>query len=318
MLLILGVADQEAALLYPRKDSLQSWIDHPESSCPAVQDIPANLLTGVATLLSRAAQKAAAKNSNTTEGTTATETSQSLPADQTSRQGAIASAVSRALCILNRIMVATQAVGGISALHSTHYLQRSEDEGVVALMGSSNKRKKTGNGNSSNNPSSSSSSKSAWSSRILIVQASEDRARDYNAMMNCAFCASQQKVVIDGLFLKTDSPNTPDSSPFLEQVCDLTNGVYLAPSGVAQIGGALTEVLISVFLPSVDCRPYLQLPGLNKVDFRARCFETAEMVDLAYVCNQCLSIFKQNPAKSGVAIPRCPTCQARIITLAGK
>ncbi|KAL7562245.1 hypothetical protein ACA910_004052 [Epithemia clementina (nom. ined.)] len=317
VLLIMGVADQEAALLYPRKDSLQQWIDHPESYCPSVHDIPANLLTGVATLLSRAAQKASAKNarqSASTQGTTdgASGAIASGPADKTSRQGAIASAVSRALCLLNRIMVATQAAGGISALHSTHYLQRTEDDGVVALMGSSSKRKKSGGDNDS------SPSRSAWSPRILIIQASEDRARDYNAMMNCAFCASQQKVVIDGCFLKTDEPNKPDSSPFLEQVCDLTSGVYLATSGAAQIGGALTEVLISVFLPRIDCRPYLQLPGLNKVDFRARCFETAEMVDLAHVCNQCLSIFAQNPAKNAGPEPRCPTCQARIISSADR
>ena len=320
-LLILGVADQEAALLYPRKDSLQQWIDHPESYSPAVQDISENLLSGVATLLSRAAQKASVNlqsqqtattqhgEENTTASTGRTAAA-AAPADQASRQGAMASAVSRALCILNRIMVATQTAGGISALHSTHYLQRTEDEGVIALMGSSS---------SNNNASKSKKSPrslSAWSPRILIVQASDDRARDYNAMMNCAFCASQQKAVIDGCFLKTDAPNSAASSPFLEQICDLTGGVFLAPAPVAQIGGALTEVLLSVFLPRVDCRPALQLPGLNKVDFRARCFETGEMVDLAHVCNQCLSILAQNPAKNGGPDPRCPTCQARIISAA--
>ena len=307
VLLILGVADQESALLYPRKDALQQWLDHPESYCPAVQEIPEQLLTGVATLLSRASQKASAQQQQAQqqeEDGSNNNRHNNGTANQNARQGAIASAVSRALCILNRIMVATEAGGGISALHSTHYLQRTEDEGVVALMGNNNKRSKKSDSSHTNKSAS-------WSPRILIVQASEDRPRDYNAMMNCAFCASQQKVVIDACFLKTDAPHRADSSPFLEQVCDLTNGVYLAPSGAAQVGGALTEVLVSVFLPGVECRPNLQLPGINKVDFRARCFETAEMVDLAWVCNQCLSIFATNPSTQQTE-PQCPTCGARI------
>jgi len=98
------------------------------------------------------------------------------------------------------------------------------------------------------------------------------------------------------------------SSAFLEQACDLTGGVFLAPSGAAQVGGALTEVVYSVFLPPLGCRPSMNLPTLNKVDFRARCFETAEIVDMAYVCNQCLSIFSNKP-KAG----HCPTCSAKII-----
>ena len=74
----------------------------------------------------------------------------------------------------------------------------------------------------------------------------------------------------------------------------------------AQVHGALAEVFLAVFLPPVPCRTALHLPALNKVDFRARCFETAETVDMAFVCNQCLSIFKVKPQS------KCPTCQANI------
>jgi transcription initiation factor TFIIH subunit 3 len=48
------------------------------------------------------------------------------------------------------------------------------------------------------------------------------------------------------------------------------------------------------------------LPALTKVDFRARCFETADIVDQAFVCNLCLSLFRDRPSD------RCPTCDAAI------
>ena len=84
--------------------------------------------------------------------------------------------------------------------------------------------------------------------------------------------------------------------------------MYSAPSGMAQVGGALTQVLLSVFLAPVPCRTVLNLPALNKVDFRARCFETGATVDQAFVCNLCLSIFRNRPSA-----PYCPTCQAKIV-----
>ena len=131
-------SDQETAILYPRKDALQQWLDHPESYTAAVHNIPSNLLSGVAELLSRAAKKAAARlqaldNDNGADVNSSTKTS--TAADQNSRQGSMSSAVSRALCLLNWSMVATQATGGISALHATRYWQRTEDDGVLALMG---------------------------------------------------------------------------------------------------------------------------------------------------------------------------------------
>jgi len=89
-----------------------------------------------------------------------------------------------------------------------------------------------------------------------------------------------------------------------EQACDRTNGLFLAPPGPAQALGALTEVLTTVFLSPLSVRNNLNLPLLQKVDFRSRCFETGETVDIAHVCNQCLSIFKNKPNEN------CPTCGA--------
>ena len=208
------------------------------------------------------------------------------------RQAAIAAAFSRALCLTNRFLVAAKSAVGLSALSEDRFLQRSDGEGIAALMGGSGGHKKKKN-----------TAQSAWSPRIMIIQASEDRGPDYNAVMNCAFASVKHQITVDGCFLTTGKPA---SSAFLEQVCDLTGGVFLAPSGAAQVGGALTEVFLSVFLSPLHARNHLNLPALNKVDFRARCFETGNMIDMAVCCNQCLSVFSSKPKQ------RCPTCQASI------
>lgn len=270
-LLIVAVADNECAVVYPRKDQLAVWLEATDAYTPDTRRIQPDLTTAVYELIERAAAKAAVNQ------------------DPANRQAAMASAFSKALCLINRFLVAAKS--GVSALHTAHYMERVDDEGVIAMGAGKKKKKQT---------------TSAWSPRILLLQASDDRSRDYNAFMNCAFSACKLGVTVDGCFLTASGGNK--TSPFLEQACDLTGGVFLAPSGAAQVGGALTEVLFAVFLAPISSRHSLNLPALHKVDFRARCFETSETVDMAFVCNQCLSIFKNKPTS-----PHCSTCQARIV-----
>ena len=255
---------------------MAEWLEHPDSYQPNRQVLEGQLAEGVADLVERAVARAETKNRGAVH----------------LRQAAIAAAFSRALCMINRFLVAAKSNIGLSALSEDRFLH-SDGEGIVALMGSSGGGKKKKN----------SSAQSAWSPRIMIIQASEDRGPDYNAVMNCAFAAVKHQITVDGCFLTTGKPA---SSAFLEQVCDLTGGVFLAPSGAAQVNGALTEVFLSVFLSPLHARNHLNLPALNKVDFRARCFETGNMIDMAFTCNQCLSVFSNKPKG------RCPTCQATI------
>ncbi|KAL7437945.1 hypothetical protein ACHAXH_003298 [Discostella pseudostelligera] len=216
---------------------------------------------------------------------------------------AIASALSLALCTINRFMVASHA--GVSALANNASLasRYKDDEGVLALIG----------GGGSSNDASSSSKQShtrghnALSPRALIIQASPDRTSDYNALMNCAFASIKSEIVIDGCFIPSGMKDDETSSPYLQQLVDQTGGVYLSvPSGAAQIGGAFSEVLLSVFLPPPQMRHGMNLPKLHNVDFRARCFESGESIDVAQICNQCLSIFKERPKEV------CLTCGARV------
>jgi len=211
----------------------------------------------------------------------------------------IVAATSLALCTINRFMVAFNR--GVSALEN-NLLQRRVDQGVLELIGGQQYLQSGDDERTAlNDP-------QVLSPRILIVQASEDRVQDYNAFMNCIFAANKGNILIDACFLPSGISNQAKSSSFLEQACDSTGGVFSKPQGPAQIGGALTEVMMSLFLPSIQTRKLLNLPKVTTVDYRARCFERGgETIDQGFVCNQCLSIFKDRPTQV------CLTCGAKVL-----
>jgi len=269
-LILVAVAGSEVAVVHPRKDEMENFFANPETILDS-RKIQSDLVGGVAELVSRAAAKQSANLS--------------------ASLAAMASAFSISLCLINRFLVATNS--GVSALRNQESWSRGDgnDEGVITAL--------SGGGGTAKN-----SKGRAWSPRILLIQASDDRPSDYNAFMNCAFASVKQNVVVDGCFIP--APKGAQSSPYLEQTCDLTGGLWLAPKGAAQSNKALTEVLLGVFLPPRSSRSRLNLPDINKVDFRARSFDTGDILDMAFVCNQCLSIFKQKPEGC------CPTCGAEI------
>lgn len=313
VLVVVGATEEEVAVLYPRKGGDGNMEEVVTGGGGAGggggergERVDLGLLhdyvrLGVAELVNRAAdraerRKAAAQQHQQQGGENGGAPS---PAQHVKKGAAIASALSLALCTINRFMVASHA--GVSALANASSLQRKDDEGVLALMGG-------GGGSAGSKQTQQSSSSMLLSPRALIIQASSDRTSDYNALMNCAFAAKKSDVVIDGCFIPAGLHKDEDkTSPYLQQLVDQTRGVYLSvPSGAAQVGGALSEVLLSVFLPPPSVRGSMNLPKLHNVDFRARCFETGESIDVAQICNQCLSIFKERPKGS------CLTCGAII------
>ena len=302
-IVVVAVADSESAIVHPRADRLQAWLSSSTNGSGGSGSATAesivtmdprrmqqDLITGIAQLVAQAANKAALN-----------------PDPSSCRCGGLAAGLSRALCLINRFLVAAHAGRGIAALQTEHYLDRVDDAGVIALM---SKQQSSSNNKANQRQPPNATGNAAWSPRVLLIQASDDRSRDYNAFMNCAFAAAKQRIVLDGCFLASGADGAATSSSFLEQAVDLTGGIFfLVPAGAAQVGGALTGVLTTVFLAPLACRPALHLPALDKVDFRARCFETGETVDKAFVCNQCLSIFKTMAPQQ----THCPTCQALIV-----
>jgi len=306
VLVVIGASEEEVSVIYPRKGgdgNMEEVVMGGNGSSgggECGERVDLGLLNdyvrlGVAELVNRAAERSEKRSSTKHQDDNTT-----IPVIDGKKGAAIASALSLALCTINRFMVASHA--GVSALANTSSLQRKDDEGILALMGGSG-----GNGNSKQTSQGSSNKGMILSPRALIIQASPDRTSDYNALMNCAFAANKSEIIIDGCFIPSGIKDDAKSSPFLQQMVDQTNGVYLSvPSGAAQVGGALSEVLMSVFLPPPNIRGDMNLPKLNNVDFRARCFESGESIDIAQICNQCLSIFKTRPKES------CLTCGALV------
>lgn len=280
-LVIICVSGDNCAIVYPRMAALEDMIREPAELGPKIDNrlLHDDLTLGIADLTRRTTSEMQLDLRE--------ERSTNIHTDGC----AVAAGLSLALCCINRF---AGAFGG-GALGSSE--KRREDDGVLAMMEGKEARQAAEEREMYRRQS------GQLTPRVLILQASEDRTRDYNAIMNCTFAAIKGNIVIDGCFIPYDQAK---NSIFLEQACDRTGGVYLAPAGAAQVGGALLEVMLSIFLAPIASRKHLNLPALAKVDFRAKCFVTGESVDIANVCNQCLSIFKERPRET------CPTCGAAV------
>lgn len=129
--------------------------------------------------------------------------------------------------------------------------------------------------------------------RILIIKGSPDVSGQYMPIMNCIFAAQKKNIMIDSCALV-------NSSGFLQQAADITNGIYFK---VEQICGLL-EYLLWIYLPDANLREKLTLPSIVQIDYRAACFCHKQLVDIGFVCSVCLSIYCQ-------FMPKCLTCQTR-------
>ncbi|KPI35476.1 RNA polymerase II transcription factor B subunit 4 [Cyphellophora attinorum] len=182
------------------------------------------------------------------------------------------------------------------------------------------------------------SSPSRLQSRILLISASPttDLAHQYIPVMNAIFACQRLSIPIDILaiplpkFSPTNSSDTQSGTPaisssnstvFLQQASDATNGIYLPftfpPTGssssssqqprIAQTSSALLQLLLSPLLPSPLVRTHLTSPTLINIDFRAACFCHRRVIDLGYVCSVCLSIFCEPPLAEEQPGPSTPT-----------
>lgn len=306
--IVIGVAGGDVAVLHPRKNRLDAVMSVSAlDKSVDLLEMREGILLGVAELMSRSVEK---NHSHTTANMSS--------CNHLSGGASMAAAVSLGLCLIHRLIQVQGAnndssgdSGGVSLEGGNRHhslLHRKQDDGILSLI--SNKMNKEGEGATKYAVEQRLAQRRArgmFSPRILIVQASEDCSLDYNAFMNCVFAAIKKDVVIDGCFLPSITKDCPKTSTFLEQACDRTGGVFSKPAGGAQIAGGLTEIFMTVFLPPLGIRKELNLPKVNKVDFRARCFETGVSLDMGMVCNLCLSIFAEEP-RDGY----CWTCGAKI------
>ncbi|KAG8469816.1 hypothetical protein KFE25_006271 [Diacronema lutheri] len=131
---------------------------------------------------------------------------------------------------------------------------------------------------------------------VLVLLATPDDPAQYNSVMNCIFAAQRAAIMIDCFAIRT-------SSTFMQQAAHMTGGVYVEPTAQQELG--LAQLLITLALPDRACRALLRQPKAHDVDFRAACFLTNQLLDRAYVCSVCLSIFHHGD------IIECPACRSR-------
>jgi len=128
--------------------------------------------------------------------------------------------------------------------------------------------------------------------RLLVMTGTGDSAAQYMNYMNIFFTAQKMAIPIDTCMIMQDSG-------LLQQGSDITGGTYLK---VEQLGGLL-QYLVWIFLPGPKLRKILGAPPRVRVDYRAACFCHRQLVDVAFVCSVCLSIFcRFNPV--------CTTCHS--------
>lgn len=128
--------------------------------------------------------------------------------------------------------------------------------------------------------------------RLLVMTGTGDSAAQYMNYMNIFFTAQKMAIPIDSCMIMQDSG-------LLQQGSDITGGTYLK---VEQLGGLL-QYLLWIFLPGPKLRKILGAPPRVRVDYRAACFCHRQLVDIAFVCSVCLSIFcRFNPV--------CTTCHS--------
>ncbi|WVW80661.1 hypothetical protein I302_102647 [Kwoniella bestiolae CBS 10118] len=122
----------------------------------------------------------------------------------------------------------------------------------------------------------------------------------YVGLMNCVFAAQKAKVPIDVLSLP---PPSIDASPpiFLQQAAHLTEGIYWQWNG----RGGLLQYLHALYLPPPSLRHHpFAVPPQDAVGFRAVCFCHHKTLDVGFVCSVCLSIFCEPR-------PVCLMCKTR-------
>ncbi|KAI0401496.1 TFIIH subunit Tfb4/p34 [Xylaria palmicola] len=133
----------------------------------------------------------------------------------------------------------------------------------------------------------------ALHARILVLSVSQSAASQYIPTMNAVFAASHARIPIDVLSLYS-------APTFLQQAAFITGGVFL--SAAANPRGLLSYLMFGL-LADVEARGSLVAPTQDAVDFRAACFCHRRVVDTAFVCSVCLSIFCEVPEGA-----ECLTC----------
>lgn len=129
-------------------------------------------------------------------------------------------------------------------------------------------------------------------SRLVMLNSSPVDSTQYIHFMNASFAAQKQHIEIDACILI-------DESSLLQQVCNLTGGLYLRRADNI----ALLQFLIWFYLPSVKSREWFVQAPPTSVDTRASCCCHGKLIDMGFICSVCFSVYC-------IFTPVCSVCKA--------
>ena len=135
--------------------------------------------------------------------------------------------------------------------------------------------------------------------RMLILNITQDIPSTYSPVMNCIFSAQKLGAQVDAIIFSAKA------SPYLQQACFLTGGIYLHPDDQREH----LQLMMTHCLPSNAMRKVLRAPMQKSIDFRASCFCHGKPLHFAYMCTVCLSLFCDD------TMDTCMICDTQITKL---
>lgn len=130
-------------------------------------------------------------------------------------------------------------------------------------------------------------------SRLFLLDVSEPHfyTKQYTQLMNIAYNAKRNNIIIDVFSLT-------DKTTVLEQMCNITSGLYIDNSTFANINCGrnkmeeiLTQLMIFWYLPSNNSRKFFSNTYVNDDTNLAVCSCHNKQIDIAYICSCCLTIY---------------------------
>jgi transcription initiation factor TFIIH subunit 3 len=120
-------------------------------------------------------------------------------------------------------------------------------------------------------------------SRVLIVTVSPDLPMQYIPIMNSVFCAQAREVVFDVCVVAESK-----DCLFLQQASYLTRGVYHRADFRCH---AILQYLLQMFLVPLSARKHLNMPTLDRVEYKSACFCHQRVIDRGVTCPVCLALY---------------------------
>ncbi|CRH00823.1 RNA polymerase II transcription factor B subunit 4, putative [Plasmodium relictum] len=146
---------------------------------------------------------------------------------------------------------------------------------------------------------------------LLDISKSHFYTNQYTQLMNIAYNAKRNNVIIDVFSLN-------HKTKILEQICNITNGLYIDNSIFLNVNcndkieDILTQIIIFWFLPSNNSRKYFSNTYLNEDTNIAVCSCHNKQIDIAYICSCCLAIYcSEKDSQTNKDRICCSICKTR-------